>query len=89
VVRCRADGIICPGLQKPAAEIGLNSDRRSPACVGKKHSKSLATARCIRATLPGIMDHLPFLPLCAHILIPKISAIACLAVQQGSGAFGG
>src|SRR3984893_12396736 len=55
------------------------------ACVGKKHSKSLATARCIWATLFGIIDDLQFLPLCAHILIPKISATACLAVQQGSG----
>jgi hypothetical protein len=36
----------------------------------------LPAARCIRATLFGIIDDLQFLPLCAHILIPTISAIA-------------
>jgi hypothetical protein len=54
------------------------------------HNKLLAAARCIRATLFGKIDDLQFPPLRVHILIPKISGVACLAVQHGSGgAFGG
>jgi hypothetical protein len=54
------------------------------------HNKLLAAPRCIRATLFEKIDDLQFPPLRVHILIPKISAVACLAVQQGSGgAFGG
>src|SRR5260370_1223122 len=56
----------------------------------KMHNKLLAAARCIRATLFGKIDDLQFPPLRVHILIPKISGVACLAVQHGSGgAFGG
>jgi hypothetical protein len=54
------------------------------------HNKLLAAARCNRATLFGKISDLQFPPLRVHILIPKISALACLAVQHGSGgAFGG
>src|SRR5260370_36054697 len=54
------------------------------------HNKLRAAARCIRATLFGKIDDLQFPPLRVHILIPKISGVACLAVQHGSGgAFGG
>src|ERR1700704_6486911 len=53
-------------------------------------NKLLAAARCIRATLFEKNDDLQFPPLRVHILIPKISGVACLAVQHGSGgAFGG
>src|SRR3981081_3029909 len=54
------------------------------------HNKWFAAARCIRATLFEKDDDPQFPPLRVHILIPKISAVACLAVQHGSGgAFGG
>jgi len=50
----------------------------------------LPTARCIRATLLGKLDDLPFPSLRVRILIRKISVVACLAMQHGSGgAFGG
>jgi hypothetical protein len=50
----------------------------------------LPAARCIRATLFGKDDDLQFPSLRVDILIRKISAVACLAVQHGSGgAFGG
>jgi len=54
------------------------------------HDKLLAAARCIRATLFGKIDDLQFPPLRGHILIRTINAVACLAVQHGSGgALGG
>src|SRR5580704_13853570 len=54
------------------------------------HNNCLPAPRCIRATLFGKVDDLQFAPLSGHILIQTISAIACLAVQHGSGgAFGG
>jgi hypothetical protein len=50
----------------------------------------LPAARCIRATLFGKDDDLPFPSLRVDSLIRKISTVACLAVQHGSGgAFGG
>src|ERR1700692_3405319 len=63
----------------------------SPTQLGwRMHNKLLAAARCIRATLFGKIDDLQFPPLRGHILIRTISAVACLAVQHGSGgAFGG
>src|SRR6202171_2529730 len=54
------------------------------------HNNCLPAARCIRATPFGKIDDLQFPPLRVRILIPKISAVASLAVQHGSGgAFGG
>jgi hypothetical protein len=54
------------------------------------HNKLLPSARCIRATLFGKLDALQFPSLRVRILIRKISVVACLAMQHGSGgAFGG
>src|SRR3982074_2175469 len=60
------------------------------AYVGECTTSCLPAARCIRATLFGKDDDLQFPSLRVRSLIRKISAVACLAVQHGSGgAFGG
>src|SRR6266849_2320008 len=60
------------------------------ACVGECTTSCLPAARCIGATLFGKIDGLQFPSLRVCILIRRIIAVACLAVQHGSGeAFGG
>src|SRR3984893_3751045 len=54
--------------------------------LGRKCTTScLPAACCIRVTCFGKDDDLQFSPLRVDILIRRISAVACLAVQHGSG----